>query len=376
MAEQDAYQKLVEWLNNPVWELTESEAMMPMFTSYISPEEAEFMTGIPLNARTLEEIAEIKEMDPAEVEPKIKALCEKGLMYESIRGNSSRYKLLDAQQMFLRMPFWGGGETEELKAVSHWANKYYMDGWYDQMKPVREKALRAIPIQKTMEDTRTCMPFENITQVVDSYEYYTVSHCPCRQRHKLDPDYQESAYPSETCLHFDDLGRHIVKHGLGREITKEETLEILKKAADAGLVHGISNQEEKPDTICNCDPIYCTMFRPYHLLGHSQSMNQSNYQVRVAPESCKACGLCVKRCPMDALELKVSGRATSKFNKAVSVDTDICIGCGVCVHKCPTDSITLERREGTTMPPKTGRDWMNAFITDRLVAKEKEAQSE
>jgi hypothetical protein len=36
---------------------------------------------------------------------------------------------------------------------------------------------------------------------------------------------------------------------MGREITKEETLEILKKAADAGLVHGTANHQGKRDTI-------------------------------------------------------------------------------------------------------------------------------
>ena len=40
-----------------------------------------------------------------------------------------------------------------------------------------------------------------------------------------------------------------MENDLGREITKEETLEILKNAADAGLVHGISNMEENPDTL-------------------------------------------------------------------------------------------------------------------------------
>lgn len=370
MTDQQKYQKFIEWLSNPVWEFTESPAMMPMITSYISPEEAEFMTGVPLNAKTIDEIAALKNMDPDDIAPKIKALCEKGLMYESSRNDSVRYKLLDAQQMFLRMPYWGGAETDELKNTAHYANKYYMDGWYDQMDVVQQKALRAIPIQKTIDDPRQILPFEDIIKVVDDYEYYTVSYCPCRQRAKLDPDCQDSAYPLETCLHFDELGRHVVKHGLGREITREETLEILKKAADAGLVHGISNQEEKPDTICNCDPIYCTMFRPYHLLGHSQSMNPSNYKVKVNQETCKACGLCVKRCPMDAIELKVSSAASSKYNKAVSVNTDICIGCGVCVHKCPTGSIVLEHREETTRPPKTGREWSQLFITDRLTAKQ------
>ena len=76
-----------------------------------------------------------------------------------------------------------------------------------------------------------------------------MSHCACRTRYKHDPDYVDSQFPSEVCLHFNELGRYIVENDLGREITKEETIEILKSAAAAGLVHGVANYEKSPDTI-------------------------------------------------------------------------------------------------------------------------------
>ena len=109
--------------------------------------------------------------------------------------------------------------------------------------------LRAIPIDKTVEVSKTILPFEDIVKVIDNYEYYTVSHCVCRERHRLDPDYEDSPFPSETCLHFNELGRYCVENGMGREITKEETIEILKKAADAGLVHGMQNHQDTPETL-------------------------------------------------------------------------------------------------------------------------------
>ena len=147
-------------------------------------------------------------------------------------------------------------------------------------------------------------------QVVDKYEYHTVSYCCCRLRYNLDPEYPDTPFPLETCLHFDELGRYCVKNGLGREITKEETREILKRSADAGLVHGLQNTEEAPETICNCDLEYCNVaFRPYHVLGFGRSMDRSNYAVHVTPETCKACGLCVKRCPMDAIQLEFSEKS-------------------------------------------------------------------
>jgi len=373
MTDQEIYQKFIEWVDSPIMEFTESDSMIPMITSYITPEEAEFLTGFPMANKSLEELAALKKMDPSELAPKLKKLCTKGLVYESIREGSVRYRLLGAGQIFLRMPYWPGKDDESLKTVAHHANKYYMDGWKAQEAVVRHKNLRSLPINETLEDRKDILPFEDILQVVDNYEYYTVSHCPCRERHRLDPDYQDSKRPSEVCLHFDELGRYCVENGMGREITKEETLGILKKAADAGLVHGLSNYEENPETICNCDPTYCTFFRPYHHLGFDKSMEPSNYWVKVTPETCKACGLCARRCPMDAIQFKVSAKATNKFGKAVKIDTDICIGCGVCVHKCPTQSIMLERREETTSPPKTVHELMQLHLADKQAAKEKQA---
>jgi formate hydrogenlyase subunit 6/NADH:ubiquinone oxidoreductase subunit I len=374
MTEQEIYEKFIAWMNSPLMEWAESEVMMPMITSFITPEEAEFLTGFPWSSKSLEEIAQLKNVHPAEVAPKLKDFCDKGLIYESIRGDSRRYRLLDAFQVFLRMPFWAGKDHETLKTMAHYANRYYMDGWMDQDNAVRYKPLRSLPINKTLENKKQILPFEDVLQVIDNHEYYVVSHCPCRERHRLDPDYQDSSYPSEVCLHFDELGRYCVEHGMGREITKEETLEILKKAADAGLVHGVSNWEKNPDTICNCDPTYCTVFRSYHHLGHDKAMDPSNYRVKVAsPETCKACGLCVKRCPMDAIQLHVSAKATNKFCKVVKVNTELCIGCGVCVHKCPTQSIVLERRDEITRPPKDIREYAELLISDKQAAKQKQA---
>jgi hypothetical protein len=42
MTDQEIYQKLIDYLDNPVWGFPESEHLMPMITSFITPEEAEF----------------------------------------------------------------------------------------------------------------------------------------------------------------------------------------------------------------------------------------------------------------------------------------------------------------------------------------------
>jgi len=355
MKDQEIYERWTEYMTNGRMKFTEDEHRMRMITSFISPEEAAFTTGFPLTAKTIEEIAEIMQMGIPELKEKIEALARKGVIYESIRGGSVRYRMWSFQEIFMRVPLWPGRDEEPIRTMSQHGNKYYPSMYVGRNAPAHA-GLRSIPIDETVEGPSRFLPFEDIMQVVDNYEFYSVSYCCCRMRYNLDPDYPDSPFPMETCLHFNELGRYIVKNGLGREITKEETLEILKRAADAGLVHGLQNTEEAAETICNCDIEYCTFLRPYHQLGLDKSMDPSNYAVQVTPEACKACGLCVRRCPMDAIQMKFSAQSTNKFRKAVVVDTDVCIGCGVCVHKCPSESITLKRKETITRPPKTGRE--------------------
>ena len=125
----------------------------------------------------------------------------------------------------------------------------------------------------------------------------------------LDDDSRSCQKPIGNCLHFDALGRYCVENGLGREMTRAETEQILKESADADLVHGISNWREKPDTICNCCSCCCLWMEAYHKLGDHKSLDASNYKLKVKSETCNACGLCVKRCPMDAIQLKYSAES-------------------------------------------------------------------
>jgi ferredoxin len=105
-------------------------------------------------------------------------------------------------------------------------------------------------------------------------------------------------------------------------------------------------------------------FKAYHEFGHGKSMDVSNYSAVIYPETCKGCGLCVKRCPMEAIELKASGQTINKVGKIAALKEDLCIGCGVCAFKCPTKSIVLEKRKEVTAPPADTREFVERMITD------------
>jgi len=50
MREAEIYEQFTDWLGKSWWELPASEALMPMITSYISVEDAAFLTKMPHSA--------------------------------------------------------------------------------------------------------------------------------------------------------------------------------------------------------------------------------------------------------------------------------------------------------------------------------------
>jgi len=384
MSEQEIYQRLIDWLNQGWYRFREADELMPLMMAMYTPEEASLLTGMPFSGKWLEELAEMKQMDPAELRPKLDALARKGLIFRTVKGDSVRYSLNDA--FFIWRTFgWPGPTDEWAKNISPLMNQYYYHGFYDDYDHTHLKGLRTLPISETIEDTRQILPYEEVVKVLDAQDYFTVSICPCRHRKNIDPESPNCPYPTETCLHFGRLGHYIVENGLGREITRQETEEILRQCAEVGLVHGISNWQEQADTICNCCRCCCIYLEAVHKLKHAEGMSPSNYRVRINSETCIGCGLCVKRCPMEAIRLEDSpeakGRITvvtakkgekelkNKAGKISVVNTDLCIGCGVCAYKCPTNSLVLERREVIEHPPQDAREYARLVMEDFAAAR-------
>jgi len=383
MSDQDTvYRGLIDWLKKTWYGLPETDELLPLMKTAYTPEEASLLTGIPFSGRNLEELAELKQIDPAELGPKLDALARKGALFRTISGDTTRYSLNDALFSLYRGAFWHGRSDERTKAMAPLVNQYYYHGFWDQYKYTHLKGLRALPVEGTIEDTRQILPYEEVVKVLDTKEYYAVSICSCRHRKNLDPDFPDCKHPTETCIHFDRLGRYTVENDLGREITREEAHEILRQSAESGLVHGVSNYQQGADTICNCCRCCCIQMEAFHKLGHAEGMTHSNYRVRTDPDTCIGCGLCVKRCPMNAFHLEDSpeakGRVTivaaenktgkkelkNKSGKVSVLNPDLCIGCGVCAYKCSSESLVLERREVIEDPPLNGREYTMQVMKD------------
>jgi NAD-dependent dihydropyrimidine dehydrogenase PreA subunit len=368
-------------MKNTWYGLPDSEELEPLMMARYTADEAALLTGFPFQPKSLEELSELKGIPLSELVHQLEELAKKGLVYRFVKNNAVYYSLNDGFFM-LRTLGWQGKTDDYSRKISPITNRYFSTGFMEPWKSTKYQGLRVLPIQDVIEGGRQVLPYEEVTKILDTFTYFTVSACPCTHRNNLDPDRHDCKYPAERCLHFDRLGHYIVEQGMGREITRPEAEDILRQCEEAGLVHGISNYQDKPDTICNCCQCCCMWFEAHFKLNHPMSLSPSNYRVHAGSDTCVGCGLCVKRCPMKAIQLvempEAKGRKavvadkakgtrelTNKLGKVAEVNEERCIGCGVCVYKCPTKTLQLIQLETIQEPPKTVRDWAIQFMADR-----------
>ncbi len=348
------YDSLIERYKTWIYDVPAPEDFTRLLKLRCTPDEAAFLSAFPFMPHTMEQLKEKFHMSADELIAKMEPLIKKGFIFEAQGKSGPGYFLNDNNFANFQVPGWVGINDELNREYASLAHRYYINHMSHEMMKHPTKGLRAIPIAETIKDTKQILPYEDILAFIDKEDFFIVSTCDCRHRHNLDPDFEKCSHVTMNCLHFGSLGRYMLKYGMGKEISKQQTLEILKDAADAGLVHGISNYKTKIDTICNCCSCCCLFLEraavlPSILRGHQRS----NYVVVHNAETCKLCGLCEKRCPVEAVKIKKippSNGSICKIQDAGKVfeyDREKCIGCGVCAHKCPMQSRKLQRRNET-----------------------------
>jgi len=203
--------------------------------------------------------------------------------------------------------------------------------------------MRVIPVSRTIEDTREILPFDELRPKIEAASYRAVAHCPCRMiARSLGKGCNHTL---EVCLHFGSMGRYMVEYGKAREVTVVETLDILKKANEEGLVHTIDNINGYVSTICNCCGCCCVFLDTSKRMG-LHTLSSSNYMSKVDVDKCAGCGTCEERCPMEAIALTV--------DDVSEVNESICIGCGVCIPTCSNKAVNLVKRVKVKAPPDLG----------------------
>ncbi|MFZ3048830.1 MAG: 4Fe-4S binding protein [Desulfatirhabdiaceae bacterium] len=212
------------------------------------------------------------------------------------------------------------------------------------------KKIKVIPVNRTLDSAgEFVLPSQSIEEIIEKFDEIAVGHCFCRQRQALLGDPCATDAPLENCFTFGKSARHTVAQGFARRITREEAFRIMHEAEAAGLVHKAfhpnSNVDRPETSICNCCKDCCDTLRTWKE-GVFPLVNSTFHLSQIDRESCTGCGICVERCPTEAIQLDDMGKAIR--------DAGACFGCGVCARFCPEEAIALEEgfRKVFILPPR------------------------
>lgn len=328
MKENDVYQQLADMIDEEdVVGIQKTPAVLKVLSLQFTPEEARLALQVHLAGAKLDEIAERSGIKKKKLKKLLNTMADKGTMFIEPGKEDPTYKVVGASAPGLtETGLWGNIKypfTVELGKALHQVLKEWSEEKLCKLgfpfAPVWAGTL-ALP-----DDVQ---PSENLAEVIKDAGHWSVSPCPCRLSHWLVDPGNHCEHILETCIHTGDLSRWAVEHGMARELSYDEVVELLRECNRDGLVHTL----EINSVICNCCDDCCAIFHG-HKLG-APTFIPSPFMAQVDEETCNACKTCAERCPVGAIE--VDGFS--------SVNQDICLGCGVCVPTCKTKSMRLVRR--------------------------------
>jgi ferredoxin len=359
---QELYERLADIFNMIGFGSGKSPELIALLESLFNEEEVLIAVNLsPMAPESPAKVAGRIGAKPERTAFVLNEMADKGLIYSSVRDGEKWYKLIQLVPGIFELQFMKGEVNDRAKELARLFDAYFHAATPEDKKFTSESKesvhfARVIPIEETLDSGTKIFPFENARQYIEDADVITVSTCYCRHKQRLlDRGCQ---YPDEVCLQIGPFAEFVKERGFGRAITKEEALQVLKKSADAGLVHTSSNTRERIDFICNCCTCCCGILKGVSHFGAPVRSISSNYEVQVDPDLCTGCGECAVKCQMDAVTVH-EGKAR--------VQEDRCIGCGVCAYHCPFEAMRLVSREDFVEPPKSFKE----LIAKQAAAKTK-----
>jgi len=306
-----------------------------------SPDEAFVASQLTANLESADQVAERIGVDPGDLRLQLKAMSRRGLIEAGRVETGLGYRLLPFVVGVYEMQV--GSMDAELAGLFE---AYFMNAFGEVLR-VKPQVHRVIPIGESVRNNMEVHPFESASALVDGAQAWGVLDCICRKQKALIG--QACEHPVDVCMVLEQRPGAFDRSDTIRALTREQAKGVLRRAADAGLVHSVSNNQQGVHYICNCCTCSCGILRGMANLGIANVVARSAFVNQVDEVMCSACGLCIDSCPFDALTM----------SDTAVVDGVRCVGCGVCVLTCPDDAMGLARRpENEIMPiPETIEEW-------------------
>lgn len=328
---------------------TESGVELRILKRLFTPSEAAAALFLQLAPETAESIAGRAKMESGPMADLLEAMSGKGLLLRSEKEGEPVYM---AAQFMIGIWEYHVNDLDEglIRDVNEYIPHLMQERWIKQ----KTRQLRVIPVSASIRAEMEVMPYEEAEKIISSQSKIVVAPCICRKEHRMMGKGCDN--PLETCLIFGGSAYYYEKNRIGRSISKETALDILRQGMSAGLVLQPGNAQ-KPSNICMCCGCCCQILKNIQKFDRPADAVCSSYYAAVESEKCTACGTCAEKCQMGAIVI----------NNVATVNTVRCIGCGLCAAACDSDAMHLVQKESPKrwVPPRNTAETYLRIIQER-----------
>ncbi|MFX1570227.1 MAG: ATP-binding protein [Promethearchaeota archaeon] len=358
--EDDIYHKLQKYLDSlPVdYPETESGVEIRILKQLFTPQEAEIALNlkmIPQEPKSMFRPFKKKGWTLEEFSEALLTMAKKGSINWIRRRHGTNYYSI----AFLIAGFYDYQIDMLTKELADDFFQYLEEGFIDAMLENGILQMRTIPIEKSISVEYNVSNYDEIKKIIENAnKTLYLSPCICRQSRKVQG--KGCDHPIETCISIGVNPRIFLEQG--REITKEEALEVLRMTQDKGMVISPSNAQ-KPFMICSCCACSCFVLDNLKKYANPAQYINSNFFVEIDKDLCSGCAECITNCHMEANTINDEG--------ICEVDLGYCIGCGVCVPSCPENARKLVKKSTETIPPENFTELYQAIAKSKTSLLEK-----
>ncbi len=360
IASQGVYQKLRKRLDkNPIG-APESKTMYEILRTMYTTEEADIASRMPMRFSTLKDLSKKTNMDIKTLEPVLENMAEKGLVFDLERNQKKYFMLSPTIIGFIEFSLMRVTDKLNQKKLGKLYKKLFKqdDVFVHDAFQGETQIGRALANETTLreEDYAEILDYEKASYIIDSAEKFSVGLCCCR--HSALHNGEPCTFAPETCMSFNNSADFLIRRGLAREISKEKAKEIFEQSRSAGLVQVGDNVKRNFNYLCNCCGCCCGQLGGFKKLKPFAAVHSSNFIAKVNVEKCNGCGLCAKKCQVEAMAMKhknenLKGKEKERpANKYAEVHEDYCLGCGICAHFCKAKAVDMLKRKVRVYTPE------------------------
>ncbi|MFX0036848.1 MAG: ATP-binding protein [Candidatus Hermodarchaeota archaeon] len=341
-----------------------NDTMIEILKLLINEEELEFIMAFSRkSSQNMEQLKQSSKLSEEQIQKHAKSLAGKGIIFNQPNSEGIMvYRLMPLlmvgvfEYAFMKKLEFNENEkklaelfTQLFKELSDFIQAHYntiapiFDNLpaYDRTIPILDNSVSGKEIEISINEEinvpeEKLIPTQKIEEILKKSDDIAVGHCFCRHHKDLLGNSCKTTELRENCFTLGKSARYCVEQGFARKISREEALKILKDSEKDGLVHKIfhpnSDLAREESSFCNCCKCCCGTLEWWRM-GVTALINWTNFLARVDEGLCTGCETCIKKCPVDAINLNNDIKA--EINKTR------CIGCGICAHFCPEGAISL-----------------------------------